>query len=162
MISFCYVCNVFVPSLYMYIKLWHKTCVLQQEKAGNGWKVWCQKKIRLRKKASAHPEHKKRPLKNEQLILVLSSKKSWFHNNLTFLTWTEFVVRKWNVLWENSNSKFLMFKIIFLYLCILHNKSTIKGYNSRIIETNKFSIPKSECRDTKKTRNKSEKLVWRW
>ena len=69
MISLCYVCNVFVPSLY-------KTCVLQQEKAGNGRKVWCQKKIRLRKKASAHPEHKKRPLKNEQLILVLSSKKS--------------------------------------------------------------------------------------
>ena len=138
MISFCYVCNVFVPSLYMYIKLWHKTCVLQQEKAGNGCKVWCQKKIRLRKKASAHPEHKKRPLKNEQLILVLSSKKSWFHNNLTFLTWTEFVVRKWNVLWENSNSKFLMFKIIFLYLCILHNKSTIKGY--KLIISLQFTI----------------------
>ena len=67
MISLCYVCNVFVPSLY-------KTCVLQQEKAGNGWKVWCQKKIRLRKKASAHPEHRKRLLNAEKPILVLPLK----------------------------------------------------------------------------------------
>ena len=39
----------------------------------------------------------------------------------------------------------------------LHYKSTIRGYNSRLIERNKFSIPKSEFRDTKKDKKQKRK-----